>query len=71
VRPGHKSGSAQQRRDALSSRQIVLMGIEHDQLLEGNGSQGQQLRPLYALDGHRHAPLKAMLAQAMEGVHGL
>ena len=47
------------------------MLIEQDQLIENYGSQGQQLRPLQALDGHGHSPLKDILEQAVKGFNGL
>src|SRR5262245_59742395 len=71
MRAGHKSGRSQQRLDALSYRQVVLMLLEQDQLIEDYCSQGQQLRPLQALHGHLHAPLKDILEQAVEGFNGL
>src|SRR5262245_36428660 len=47
------------------------MLIEQDQLIQDYGSQGQQLRPLQALDRHLDAPLKDILEQAIEGFNGL
>jgi len=46
------------------------MLIEQHHLIEAYSSQGQQLRPLQALDGHLHSPLQDVLEQAVEGFKG-
>jgi hypothetical protein len=66
MRRGHKSGGPQQRFDAHPDEVVVLMLIEHYELIPHHGAERQEGTAASAFDGPLPAPLKEVLEQAVE-----